>query len=563
MENIFFELGIILIIATLLALILRSLKQPPIIAYIITGLLLGPLVLNLITTQTQLQAFAQIGIAFLLFTVGLNLNINLLREVGKVSLYTGIGQVLFTTLIGYMIILKLGFSSIEALYMAIALAFSSTIIIVKLLSDKQDLETLYGKISLGFLLVQDAVAVLILIMLSSVNTNQVTFSLGQALINGAILCVIAYIAAKFFLTKFFERVAREQETLFLSAISWCFAMSLIAYFLGFTIEIGAFLAGISLAALPYSMEITTKVKPLRNFFIVLFFVSIGSSLVFVNFFQQLPIIIMLSAFVLIGNPLIVMIIMGIMGFKSRTGFLAGLTVAQISEFSLILAALGYSLGHLSLEVISLISAVGIITIAISTYMITHNEKLYAILAPYLKIFERKKLFEKNLAHHKGTKKYDVILMGQHRIGYSILKNLQKKKSRILVIDFNPTIITNLIEKKIPCLYGDIADPDILKEIKRYKPKMIICTIHTFEDNLMVTKTFRKLNKDMTIIVTASTIQKALDMYAEGADYVIIPHILGGERVSDMLKTMLNNKKKIKALRNKHIKALLDAEIPQQ
>lgn len=563
MESTFFELGLILVVATILVLVFRVLRQPSLLAYILTGVLMGPLVLNLITSQNELQAFSQIGVAFLLFIVGLNLNIHILKEVGKVSLYTGLGQVIFTSLLGYVLIVSLGFPPLHAVYMSVALSFSSTIIIVKLLSDKGDIETLYGKISIGFLLVQDAIAIILLVILSSVKTSNFTSGLGGALFRGLFLCVVAYLAVKFFMTRFFERVARTQETLFLAAISWCFALSIVAYLLGFTIEIGAFLAGVTLASLPFSFEISNKIKPLRDFFIVLFFVTIGSSLLITNIQAQLPTILILSAVVLVGNPLIVMAIMGVMGFKGRTGFLAGLTVAQISEFSLILVALGYALGHLSADIVSIVSAVGIITIAISTYMITYNEKLSLYLAPYLKIFERKKIYEAKLAHHKNLKRYDIILMGQHRIGYSILKNLRKRKVRLLVVDYNPTIIKSLMEKKVSCLYGDIADPDILRELKRYKPKIIIATIHLFEDNILVTKIFRKLDKKLTIIVTANTIQKALTLYAEGADYVIIPHILGGERVSDMLKSTISNKKKLKNLRSKHIQSLLSAEIPQQ
>ncbi len=559
MESVFFELGVILIITTFLALLFRLLRQPPMLAYIVTGILMGPLVFDVISADDLLKTFAQLGVAFLLFIVGLNLNVNIIREVGKVSFSAGLIQVLVTALLGFGISQYLGFPSLESWYLALALTFSSTIIIVKLLSDKADLDTLYGKISLGILLVQDAIAIIVLIVLSSFNTSQVTTHLITAILKGLLLCLIAYLAAKFFLTKFFEKVARSTETLFLSAISWCFALSMLSYALGFTIEIGAFLSGITLASLPYSMEITNKVKPLRDFFTILFFVIIGSSLMLTNVKQQLWTILILSAFVLLIKPLIVLLIMGIKGFKARTGFLTGLTMAQMSEFSLIIAVLGVQVAHLSSTFVSTVSAVMIITIALSTYMMTYDEKLFALLSPILRLCERKKLYEKQLSHHHAKKRYDIVLLGQHRIGHSILKNLMKKKTRLLVVDYNPTVIKNLTEKNIPCIYGDVADTDILKEIKYHKPKMVISTIHLFEDNILVTKVFRKLDKKMTIIVTANTVKKALELYAEGADYVIIPHILGGEKVSDMLYSM-TNKKKINILRQKHIQDLMAAEI---
>ncbi|MEK6839368.1 MAG: cation:proton antiporter [Nanoarchaeota archaeon] len=559
MEDIFLEVGIIIIATTILALIFRLFKQPPIVAYIFTGVILGPLVLNIITTSEILDIFSKIGIAFLLFVVGLSLNVKILREVGKVSFYTGMGQVLFTTIIGYFVIKYFGFSSLESAYMGIAFAFSSTIIIVKLLSDKNDLDTLYGKISLGFLLIQDALAILLLIFLSTFSNGKLTTGIGSAVLSAIALCLVAFLANKLFLTKFFERAARSQEILFLSAISWCFALAMFAQLLGFTLEIGAFLAGVTLASIPYSTEISNKVKPLRDFFMILFFVIMGSSLVFTNLEHQLPAIIIISLFVLIGNPLILMIIMGVMGFKSRTGFLCGLTVAQISEFSLILAAMGKELGHFSGDIVSMISAVGIITITFSTYMITYNEKLFSIFAPYLKIFERKSILEEKMSLHKKSNKYEIILLGQHRMGYSILKNLLKKKSKVLVVDYNPTVIKDLVRKNIPCLYGDVADPEILHALKQHKPKIIISTISQFEDNALITKIFREMDRNIMIITTANTTKKAIELYKEGADYVIIPHILSGEKISDMLKVF--TKKRIRMLRSQHLRFLALPGIP--
>ncbi len=562
MERIFFDLGIIIIIATILTIIFKYLKQPAIPAYMLTGIIMGPFFLNLVTAGATIQAFSQIGIAFLLFIVGLNLNVRLLKEVGKVSFLGGIGQIFFTSFMGYFILKLLGFSLIESIYISVALSFSSTIIVVKLLSDKKDIERLYGKISIGFLLVQDAVAVFILIFLSSFKTNELVSSFGFALINGLILLGIAYLATRFFLTKFFERVARSQETLFLSAVSWCFTFSIIAHMLGFGIEIGAFLAGICLASLPYNMEISNKVRPLRDFFVILFFFIIGSSVEPSSFISNIPTIIWLSLFVLIGNTLLVMIIMGFLGFKSRTSFLTGLNIAQISEFSLIMIAMGKQLGHISMNATTIVSSVGIITIAVSTYLITNNEKIYVKLAKFLGIFERKKLYEDQLAHHEKKKQYDIILLGQQRIGYSLLKNLIKNKKKILVVDYNPEIIKSLIQKRIPCLYGDIADPDVLHEIKSYKPKIVISTVHLFDDNIMVTKIFRKFGKNVAVILTANNVTRALDLYDEGADYVILPQILGGEKVSEMLNGTIQNKKKLKKLKNDHIKFLMSAELPQ-
>ncbi len=560
MQAIFFELGVVIIVATMFALIFRALKQPAIPAYILTGLIMGPFVLNLVKTTKEIEAFSQIGVTFLLFIVGLSLNIKLLREVGRVSLYTGLGQIFFTAIIGFFLSELLGFSTVEALYIGIALAFSSTIIIIKLLSDKGDLEKLYGKISIGFLLVQDAVAVILLIFLSSMKTQGTVENVGIAVVNGFILIAFAYLATKFLLPLFFEKVARSQETLFLAAVSWCFCLSILAFVLGFSIEIGALIAGVCLASLPYSIEIANRVKPLRDFFIILFFFVIGASVSFGSLVSHLPIIFLLSAFVLIGNPLILIAIMGFMGFKTKTGFFVGLTAAQISEFSLIVVAMGYQLGQVSTELVGIVSIVGIITITASTYMVMNNMKLYEFVKPYIKIFERKKAQEKLIKHHNKKKKYDVVLLGQHRIGDSILKKLLRNKQKPLVVDYNPDLIKRLMKKEVPCMYGDVVDPDIVAEIKKYKPKLIISTVHLYEDSLLIVKLFKRGKSKTTVIVTANNVQEALDLYDEGADYVVIPPILGGERVADMLKGPLGKKNQLAKLRNKHIETLLHSEL---
>ncbi len=558
-DRLFLEIGLILLVTTLFVHLFRLLKQPTIIPYILTGMILGPLGFNVLQSQEALRTFSVIGVAFLLFIVGLNLNIKLLKDVGKVSAIAGLSQLLFTTLIGLFLIQYIGFSLIEAGIISLALAFSSTIIVVKLLTDKNDLDTLYGKIALGFLIVQDFVAIFAIMFISSFSHKGiVTNELFLTILKGILLFIIAVIMNKLFVTKFMAKAAENQEVLLISSLSWCFLFMMISYALGFSLEIGAFLAGITLAAVPYTYQISSRVKPLRDFFIMAFFVSIGASIVIAPVKQLLTPIILASLFVLIGNPLIVMIILGILGFKKRTGFLTGLAIAQTSEFSLILVNLASSLNLVSKDGVYLTTLVSLITITLSTYFIIFNDKLYNFFSPYLDIFERKKLKENNFTFHAKRKRYDIVLLGQNRLGYGIVNELQKNKKSFVVVDYNPTIVKRLREKNIPCFYGDIADTEILKGILRYKPQLIISTVNTFDENLIVTKSFRK-KKNIMIIVTAPTMEKALDLYKEGADYVIIPHILGGEKFAEMVKGSKFSKKQLTKVREEHITQILKSK----
>lgn len=553
--TVFIELSKILIITVVISGIMRLLRQPVIIGYILTGVIVGPVMLNIVSSTATLSTFSQIGIALLLFMVGLNLNPRVIKEVGKVSLITGIGQVVFTSFIGFIIARLLGFSAVISLYVSIALAFSSTIIIMKLLSDKKDLETLYGRISIGFLIVQDFIAIAILLIISSLNNGNSLTSLAiESLLKGG-----AGIAALFALTiyvipRITEYIAKSQEYLLLFSIGWCFAIASIFHYLNFSIEAGALLAGVTLSLSPYHYEISSRMKPLRDFFLVLFFIMLGSQMIFSNILASMSLIIILSLFVLIGNPIIVMILMGILGYTRRNSFLAGLTVAQISEFSLIVVAMGVSVGHVTNETLSLVTAVGLITFAGSTYLIMYSNKIYSFLSPYLKFFERKgeKVDEKKF--HK-EENFDIILVGYNSIGFDILESLKKIKKKFLIFDYDPEVIEKLSKDGYECRYGDANDTEILDELKFVKAKMIISTIPVLDTNLLLVKKIREKSRKTIVAVVSHNIDEAIRLYDEGATYVLMPHFLGGKHFSTMIEDNQLNIKKFLKTKIEHLEHL--------
>jgi Kef-type K+ transport system membrane component KefB len=536
-----YDLALILIVSTFLAIMLWRFKQPPILAYILAGALIGKSLI-----KEYFYLFSDLGVAFLLFIVGIELSLNKIKHLGIVSTVIGIGQIVFTGFFGYLLCFLLGFSHIQSLYVSIALTFSSTIIIVKLLSEKNDLDTLYGRIAVGFLLVQDFFAVLVLLFLgigtsSSLNPSTIL----RAIFSGVELFALSFLLGRYILPRIFNSISKSQELLFLSSISWCLLFMYVAHLMNFSVQIGAFLAGISLASLPFSYEISAKIRPLRDFFVVLFFVLLGTQLSLkINFS-----VFILSLFVLIGNPIIVYLLMIFLGYRKRTSFLASLATAQISEFSLILASLGVSLGHISQETFSMITTVGAITIAISSYMIIFSEKLYKIFSPFL--FERKVTVEKfkipkNLKNH-------IILIGCHRLGYSILEFLKEAKKRFVVIDFNPEIIKMLEKNNVAYIYGDATDTEILEKANIKKSILIISTIPSLEENIFIVKKAKSLGK--YVITTANHLIDAKELYNAGADYVILPHFLGGEKVKSLLQNIFKDMKIINKIKNNHINYL--------
>lgn len=531
MQHIFIELSFVLLIATVVAGLMQFFKQPLIIGHIVTGLLVGPYFLDLIHSNETIEIFSQLGIALLIFIIGLSLSPRVIKEVGKVSLITGIGQVLFTSLIGFVISRAIGFTLVASAYISIALTFSSTIIILKLLSDKKDLGRLYGRIATGFLLVQDIIAMIILIATTSLSQDKDLLTLAiESVLKGSGLLALLFFVTIFVLPKLTSFFARSQEFLFIFAISWGLGVAALFQLSGFSIEIGALFAGIVLANSPYSLEISARMRPLRDFFIVLFFIMLGAQMQIENISNLILPAIIFSLFILIGNPIIVMALMGYLGYNKKTSFKAGLTVAQISEFSLILVVLGHRVGHLSPDIVSLVTAVGLITIAASTYYILYSDKLYEYLAPYLSIFERKNRTKETMPQEE----HDIILIGFDSVGHDFIDSFKKLKSRFLVVDYNPEIIDKLTEQGINCRYGDADDNELLEELGLEKAKMVISTITDFKVNALILGHVRRVNRRAVVILKSDQISEAAELYSKGASYVMMPHYLGGEHTCTLI-----------------------------
>lgn len=531
---------------------MRILKQPLIIGYIISGILLGPFFLGFLPGIEAIHIFSEFGIAILLFIVGLHLSPKVIKEVGKISLLTGMGQILFTAIFGYLAALLLGFSTIVALYIAIALTFSSTIIILKLLADKGDLDNLYGKIAIGFLLVQDFVAILALVVISSLATGENFLStIGLTLLKGTILVAILAPISIYILPKFQNFFAKSKELLFIFAIAWGLGLASAFYYVGLSIEVGALIAGVLLSVSPYNLEMSSRLKPLRDFFIISFFLLLGAQMAIDSIGEFVVPSIIFAMIIIIGNPLIVMAIMGLGGFTKKTSFSAGLTVAQIGEFSLIVAAMGARVGHIPNEVVSLITLTSLITIAGSTYMFMFSNKIYPKISRHLSIFERKKIKEKI----KIEKDIDAILFGYNRIGFGILNSLKKIKKNYLVVDFNPDTIKDLKKCRIPSIYGDVEDDALLEDLPLEKIQIAVSTIPDLETNELLVQEIKKRNPEAVVVARSHNLKDSMDLYKRGADYVLTPHFLGGEYLANMIKEIKSNKKGYEKEKEKHIKML--------
>ncbi|MDX1535707.1 MAG: cation:proton antiporter [Candidatus Spechtbacterales bacterium] len=544
------ELAIVIGIATILGIIAHMLKQPAFLAYIFTGVALAVVPFLHFVEHGIFEAFSELGIVFLLFLIGMEINYESVRLVGKVSLILGLSQILFTSLVGFAIAVLFGFSYLAATYIAVALTFSSTIIIVKLLTEKRETHSLHGKISIGFLLVQDFVAMLILIVLSGMETGDgiTAASIALALTKGIALFVFMLWMGKKIMPPILDKIARSLELLFLTSLAWAIGVATAVAYAGFSIEIGGFLAGIALANSSEHYQISSRIRSLRDFFILLFFVSLGSSLIVADFTAMTLPILVFSLFVLIGNPLIVLVLMGLMGYRKKTSFMTGLTVAQISEFSLIVVALGRDLGHVPAEVLSLVTSVGIATIIISTYAITYSEKIFTKIESLLGVFERKVLNKHALPDSIAR---PVTIIGGHRIGHNIATAFPKEK--ILIIDFDPDIVHHLQEEDYSVLFGDISDDEIQEHAELHNTDMIISTAPDFEANAEILELAKNHEKDQLIVVRAETERDAKFFYNKGADYVILTHLTAGQSLGRQIAENYSKE---------HIKKLKEADLEQ-
>ena len=539
-ESDFAQIAAILVLAVALGALARLLRQPILVAYIVVGIVVGPAALDLVTSTDQVALLAEVGIAILLFLVGLKLDVHLIRSTGKVALLTGVGQVVFTAVIGFGIVLLLGFDPISAVYIAVALTFSSTIIIVKLLSDKRELDQLHGRIAVGFLIVQDLLVIVAMILIVALGTSSERSVAAQIAITfggGALFLGVVAVVARFVLPRILDWMSRSRELTLLFGVAWAVALGAASSGLGLSMEIGAFVAGVSLASTPYRESIGARLVSLRDILILFFFIELGAALTFSDAVEQLGPALVLSAFVLIGNPLIVMVIMGLMGYRKKVSFQAGLAVAQISEFSLILIALGFSLGQVDQAVLGLVTLVGVITIALSTYLILYSEQIYERIAPALSVFERSRVSADGEAPGDQPP-IDAIVIGAGRMGTAVVDGLFAQGLRLLVVDFDPNALRQIAAESVETLYGDAGEPDFVEALPLHETRMVVCAVPDRDTNLSLLDSLRRLDFEGDVFLTAMDDRTATLFAAEPGVHVIEPlQMAAASVVSGITRTL--------------------------
>ena len=548
--DVFAQLSVVIVIAAIVAYVMRLFKQPLIVGYILTGILVGPGLLNLVSDHHAFESFSEIGIALLLFIIGLELSVGVIRKLGKPVFLTAAAILMTIGTTGFLIGTAFRFTTMESILVGLALFFSSTIIIAKMLSDKKEIGRLNGQIAIGVILLDDIVATFALLFVAaSVSGNALdAFEIGLLIVKGVVVIGVLALLSLKVLPTVTKSMAKSQELLFLFALAWGFGVASIINFVGFSIEIGALFAGVALAHLPYAGQIGARMKPLRDFFVILFFISLGEHLQITNLIDVIVPALVLSLVVLLMKPLVVMLSLGFLGYTRRTSFKTGINLSQISEFSIILIVLATSSGLVGANIAAVMTLVALITITISAYFIQYDNVIYRRIEKHLELFERSGAADTQ--HH--SKNYPLILIGYQNGGHQYLKTFRSLKKRFVVIDYDPEVIDELERANINYLYGDATDPELLGELNIDKVQLIVNTVGDHDVNVSLIRYVRRRNDRAVIVCYSSNYGEAAELYELGVSYVMLPHFIGSERLSSFISTHGISRESFDNYREKHM-----------
>ncbi|MBX9765193.1 cation:proton antiporter [Patescibacteria group bacterium] len=530
MGSAFFELAVMLTTACVIGYIAMRIKLPLVIAYLLAGVALSGYA---ISESDILHTLPEIGIAFVLFLIGMELNLGEIRSLGRPIIIATVLQVIVSSIAGYALATYLGFSGTEAFVLGIALAFSSTIVIMKTLAEKRDISSLYGKLSIGILLVEDIIAIIAMV---AITENIFSYGFGPELLTplgifalkASALIAVAFFFSRFIIGPLFNAMAKSVELLFIAAITWCFVFTSLAVLAGFSVVIGAFLAGVALASSPYQFQIQSRVKPIRVFFVALFFIYIGSQVNLGGIAESLPMILAFTALALLLKPLAYLLGLSLFTFRKRTLFHTSLNMTQVSEFSLIIILLAVQSGFAGPGALSVVAGSAVLSIMISSLMINFSEPLYQFFKPLVGRLQKKEALEilpdtviPPLSGH-------VVVIGADRVGHVVIEHLKKVNIETLILDYNPDTVRRLRDEGYRALYGDVSDSEILANLQLDTAHLIISTASGLRDSLALLEACRRKKVKAQIIVRSAESEQEEALRAAGADYVIFPERVSGD-----------------------------------
>ncbi len=530
------------LIVAVISIIIKLIKQPIIIAYIISGFV-ASLILSKDAASGQIMPMAELGITFLLFLMGLEFSLNNLKYIGKdIFIITTLKSIAFFS-VAFVSAMLLGFEAKESVYLAILFMFSSTLLVAKWIEDRKETSSLYGKITLGILVVEDLFAIIILSIFNLFGKTE-TAQIMLVPLKGIMLVAAAFIFAKFILNRLFRFSVRYPELMFVVSLGVCFFFVLLSPILGYSTSIGAFIAGITLANTEYKNEILGRLKPLIIFFNLLFFVGMGFQLKTSFAANAIYLIVLFMVLCFIIKPSIIYTLLKLRGYDLRTSFKSAMSLSQFSEFGMIIIFAGLANGLVSGEISAIAILLVIGTMAISAYIIKYEGILFQRSEKFLRKFESRFKSKKNEEDVQNLKNYNVIFFGFYDLGKEFFAKMEGRGKKILVIENDPANISILKDEKIPFVYGSIYSPYFLDRIDFSNIEIAISSLIDTENNKLIIKTVKRNNPKSIIIVTAKSLSNSLELYDAGADYVIYPSYINEQNVSVLLEDYTSDINKI-------------------
>jgi Kef-type K+ transport system membrane component KefB len=529
------DLALIIITATVLAFLARKTGQPTIVAYIVTGLILGA-GLNLVSETEMTSLFSELGLVFLLFLIGLEMDIKKIRDVLKPVTVIGFIQMALFLIVGFLVATVLGFSTVESLFIGAAIMFSSTALVVKLLTDKDQASEMYGKLDIGILLIQDVAVVVLFALISSGmgNPSAIILRFVEVIFLIAVISSLSIILSRYGLSKLFRGISSNQHTLFIFGIAWAFLFISTAEALNISTEIGAFVAGLGLAQLTYSPEIQERVRPLTDLFMAIFFINFGLSIVPSQLSIYLIEAAILAAILIPFKLLVFFFLIDRMGYSLETSFLGGINMTQTSEFSLILASIAVSNGLIGEGILGFVGVIAVTSMGISSYLIQYNERILEKLRPYIEKFEsenHREIIEGELEDH-------AVIIGYDELARNVADELSKFFDQVAVVDESPENVEKLRKSDHKYIYGDIRHGEVRKKAALEKAEIVICFVQGLNLNKQV---LRASDSDSTRIVRADSFEAASELYDMDAHYVIVKNMLSGDKLGEQLKLFLEDR----------------------
>jgi Kef-type K+ transport system membrane component KefB len=572
MQEELITLGLMIVIASAIALIMRRLGQPLLLGYVIAGFLLGPAVTGMIDDPTPLLTFVtELGLIFLMFIIGLELDLSKLRDVGKTSALVGTIQVVVVTIVCGGLSMLFGYSIVQGIYLGLVVSFSSTIVVVKILTEIKEIDSLHGELVLGILVIQDVLAVIGLSILSALKPtaaaqgqslvqeeashslidmvmhamhvvlpHSALVTVATLLVNLILFSLVVYLFYKYAMPWMFKQALTNTELLFIVTLAVVFVLAAFAGLFAFSLAMGAFLAGIALSTATYSHEILGRVKPLKDFFLVLFFVGLGMQIVFQNFVSQVPLIIFILVGSLLIKPIVTFFACKLFKYNNRTAFFVSLHLAQVSEFGLVLVASGIVAGALSANMLTGVVICTIATMVLTAYLIKYDEELYQVFKPVIAPLDA--IFGTRSDEHRNVPERfqpEVVIMGVNSMTAEAVELLHNKK-KILVVDYNPAKILSYKERGIATICSDATNLDIYEGIDFSKTTTVVSVLHQHNSNLFLLKMIREINHThktrITTIMSASHEDWGKKLYRAGATLVLIPDVMGRRMLSEVLSS---------------------------